>query len=292
MQAITRSKPKNFDLFAFLKLIRFSNLLIIVFTQYMIKIFLIDTTMHLLENLWDMKLFLLSTSTVFTAAAGYIINDYYDVKIDTVNKPERVVIGKILKRRIAMGAHIVLNVLALSIALWLSEKVFIVTFIAGFFLWLYSNQLKRLPLVGNVTVAALTSLAVIVIAVYYPKNQYLVYMFAIFAFFISLVREILKDMEDVKGDANFGCKTLPILWGIRRTKQVIYVFLGIFFTIILSTYISFPNQFALYLYATVLPPLVWLFVRLIKADTSKDFQALSTLCKIIMLLGVLSMLMI
>ncbi len=283
---------KTAPVWGFLKLVRLTNLLIIVFTQYMIKIFLIDDELRLLENLLNPQLALLSLSTVLIAAAGYIINDYYDVKIDTINKPDRVVVGRLLKRRVALAANFTLNIMGLGIAWMLAPEVFIFTFIAGFLLWWYSNYLKRLPLIGNISIALLTAMAVILMAVYYPHNQNMVYLFAMFAFFISLIREIVKDMEDVRGDADFGCKTLPIIWGIRRTKQVIYVFFFTFAIILLSTYISFPNKFAIYLYAVVLPPLLWFFVRLVRADKRKDFAQLSQLCKAIMLLGVLSMVMI
>lgn len=292
MQAKVSQNPGHFNLKGFLKLVRVSNLVIIVFTQYMIKLFLIEEELDVWNTLNDPYMFLLSLATSLIAAGGYIINDYYDVKIDTVNKPQRVVVGKILKRRVALGAHLVLSVTGVGIGLLLSKWVFLVCFVASFLLWFYSNRLKRLPLIGNLTIALLTAFAVIVVAVYYPQNQLLVYMFALFAFFISLIREIVKDMEDVRGDANFGCKTLPIIWGIRRTKRVIYVFFFTFTIIVLSTYISFPNEFAIYLYVTVLPSMIWFFVRLTKADTRKDFRFLSNLCKAIMILGVISMMLI
>ncbi len=289
MEAQTIHKPKNFDWRGFFKLVRPLNLLILVLTQYTLKIFLIDENVQFWFNLGDHRLFLLSLMTTLIAAAGYIINDYYDIKIDTVNKPQEVVVGKILKRRVALGSHFGLNIFALFIAAYLGIKVFAIAISSAFLLWFYSNHLKRLPLLGNVTVAYLTAMAVVVIAVYFPHNQPAVYMFAMFAFFISLIREIIKDMEDVRGDAYFGCRTLPIVWGIRKTKQVVYTFFFIFCIIILSTYISFPNQFALYLYLVVLPPLLWFFIRLMRADTRKDFRFLSNLCKAIMVLGILSM---
>ncbi|MDX2301377.1 MAG: geranylgeranylglycerol-phosphate geranylgeranyltransferase [Microscillaceae bacterium] len=292
MAIFSNSYPKNFDLVGFFKLVRFNNLLILVFTFYMIKIFLVDYQVNIWANLVNPHLFLLSFSTVCIAAAGYMINDYYDVKIDTINKPNRVIVGRVIKRRVVMAANLFLNFLGFLIALYLSKKVFLITLGAGFLLWWYSNYLKRLPLVGNITIAFLTSLAVILLSVYYRQNELMIYIFAIFAFFISLIREIVKDMEDVKGDANFGCKTLPIVWGIPRTKQVIYVFFFIFAIILLSTYLTFPHQFALYLYGVVIPPLVWFFIRLNRADRRKDFAFLSALCKIIMLLGVLSMVLV
>ncbi len=274
---------------AFARLIRFNNLLIIGLTQYMIKICLIDEPNQVWANFKDPSLFMLASSTILIAAAGYIINDYYDVKIDTINKPKRIVIGKYLKRRVALAINFGLNLLGLGLAWMLSYKVFALTFISGFLLWWYSNQLKRLPLAGNAMIALLTAISVLVMAVYYPQNQDLLVIFAVFAFFITLVRELVKDMEDVQGDAHFGCQTLPIVWGVRRTKNVIYVFLAIFVIILLSTYLSFPRKFAFYLYLVVLPPLTFFFVRLLRADTRKEFAFLSYLCKWIMVLGVLSM---
>ncbi len=289
METLSLNISPTQQLLAFLRLIRFNNLLIIGMTQYMIKICLIDEPNRVWANFTDSYLFMLVSVTILIAAAGYIINDYYDVKIDTINKPERIVIGKYIKRRVALAINFGLNALALGLAWFLSEKVFVLSFLSGFLLWWYSNQLKRLPLVGNLVIGILTSFSVLMLAVYYPKNQDLVIAFALFAFFITLVREIVKDMEDVRGDAHFGCRTLPIVWGIRRTKNVIYVFLATLVAILIFTYFSFPRKFIFYLYLVVLPPLMVFFVRLLRADTRKEFAFLSELCKWIMVLGVLSM---
>lgn len=277
---------------SFLKLIRWQNLLIIIFTQYMVKIFLISPHQSLFTTLAELPLLLISTSTVIIAAAGYIINDYYDIKIDRVNKPKRIVIGRLIRRRVALGAHFTLNIMGIAIGFWVSLEVGIVNFFAGFLLWLYSNQLKRLPLVGNTAIAILTAMVVIVMAIYYQKEQLPLYTFATFAFFITIVREVIKDMEDVKGDATFGCKTLPIVWGIRRTKNVIYLFLGILTAVLLSTLFVYRNLFILYLVIFVLPSLFFLFIRLRRADTKKEYRYLSHFCKFIMLIGVLSMILI
>ncbi|GAB4397409.1 MAG: geranylgeranylglycerol-phosphate geranylgeranyltransferase [Microscillaceae bacterium] len=289
MQAALQKLPRNFDLAAFFKLIRLNNLLIIALTQAMIKVFLVDEGRLGLYSLQDWALWGIVGATLAIAAAGYIINDYYDIKIDTINKPERVVVGRVLKRRVALVANFVLNLAGLALAFPVSWAVFGITLGSGFLLWLYSNQLKRRPLIGNVVIALLTAASVVVLAAYYPTNQDLVIVFALFAFFITLVREIVKDMEDVRGDADFGCKTLPIVWGMRRTKRVIYTFLAIFAIILLSTYLTFPRRFVFYLYVVVLPPLLWFTVRLYWADTRRTFAFLSSLCKWIMVLGVLSM---
>lgn len=267
-----------------LKLTRFGNLIIIGLAQYFTSGFLIG-----LETIKDFHLFILSVSTICIAAAGYIINDYYDVKIDYINKPERVVIGKSIKRRYAILFHVILSSTGIVLGLYLSWKIAAVNVFSVFLLWLYSNSLKRLPFVGNVAVALLTGLSIFMVDVYYRTGNSLIIIYASFAFFMTLVREIIKDMEDLKGDNTFGCKTLPIIWGLRRTKFVIYAILGLFSIIVFvlnQFYKALPFQYyILFLFA----PLLWLLYRLIRADTIKDFAWLSSFCKVIMLLGILSM---
>ena len=267
-----------------LKLTRFGNLIIIALAQYFTAGFLIG--MHTLN---DAQLFLLSLSTILIAAGGYIINDYYDVKIDYINKPDRVVIGKSITRRYAILFHIALSVSGIVLGFYLSWKIAGVNLLSVFLLWLYSNSLKRLPFVGNLTVAFLTGLAVFIVDLFYGKDSSLVVIYALFAFFMTLVREVIKDMEDLKGDHSFGCKTLPIVWGIRKTKILIYVILIVFGGVVIvlnQLYQALPFKYHLIF---LFVPLLWLFLRLIRADMKKDFTRLSMYCKVIMMLGILSM---
>lgn len=280
----TELKTKNSLLESLLKLTRFGNLVIIGLAQYFTAGFLIG-----IETLTDYRLFILSTSTVFIAAAGYIINDYYDVKIDYINKPERVVIGKSIARRYAILFHVVLSGIGIILGLYLSWKIAAVNVFSVFMLWLYSNSLKRLPFVGNLTVALLTGLSIVIVDIYYQSGNSLIVIYGSFAFFMTLVREIIKDMEDLKGDNTFGCKTLPIVWGLRRTKFLIYLILSLFSVSVLvlnQFYKALPFQ---YYIIFLFIPLLWLLYRLIRADTIKDFAWLSSFCKVIMLLGILSM---
>ncbi|MBD0255477.1 MAG: geranylgeranylglycerol-phosphate geranylgeranyltransferase [Cytophagales bacterium] len=277
---------------SFLRLIRAGNLLIIVLTQYLVRIFLVGPKEEWLRHLADFRFFLLSLSTVLIAAAGYIINDYYDIKIDTINKPRRVVIGRMLRRRHAMFTHSAFNALGIGLGLLVGLKVAAVNLLAAFVLWLYSNQLKRRPFIGNFTVALLTAASLLVIVVYVPRNRFLVFTFALFAFFISLIREIIKDMEDLRGDATFGCQTLPIVWGIRRTKSLLYILIGSFLVILFTLSFYLREWIVFYFSLFVFLPTAWLTWRLARADTRKEFGYLSTWCKIIMLSGVLSMVLL
>ncbi len=281
----TTSKPANFSFSGFMQVTRFWNLLIIVFAQYFTAAFLLDENDILLSQ----SLLLLSFSTVLIAAAGYIINDYYDVKIDLINKPKRVVVGRVLKRRVAMIAHTLLNFIGIGIGLILSYKLGALNFLTALLLWAYSNQLKRMILIGNLVVALLTGLSIYVIAFHFDPKNSLIIAYSLFAFFFTLIREIIKDMEDLKGDENFGCRTLPIVYGIRKAKSVIYV-LSMTFLIGLCFLCYKMIGFEMMLMClSLIVPLSVLFYRLYRADTTAEFNFLSNYCKFVMLIGILSM---
>jgi 4-hydroxybenzoate polyprenyltransferase len=280
---------RGFSVRGFLMLTRFPNLLIIALTQYMSAIFLAGYPDRWMDKLYNPKLFLLSASTLMIAAAGYIINDYYDIKIDYVNKPDKVVVGKLVKRRIVLASHIVLNVLGIGIGFYLSLKVGALNFLAGFLLWIYSNRLKRMPLIGNVTIAFLTAMSIAIIAVYFQQNVSLLMAYAVFAFSINLVREIIKDMEDIRGDMRFGSKTLPIIWGLRKTKYFLYALILLFVAILFLLSSQLGNHTLNLFFLVLIFPIIYLIYLLYRADTQKRFHRLSTFCKLLMLAGILSM---
>ena len=269
---------------SFLLLTRFWNLLIIGLAQYCTAVFLFSP-----DTVFDTRLFLLTVSTVLIAAGGYVINDYYDVKIDLINKPERVVVGKSITRRYALLIHTLLSLTGVGIGFLLSWKIGLVNAGCAFLLWLYSNALKRLSFIGNFTVALLTGLSIFIVNVLYPPWSVLTCIYALFAFFITLVREIIKDLEDLKGDDTFGCRTLPIVYGIRKTKMVNYFLLILFSMVVISlNQLVTPLPMEFFAWSLFLPMAAfsgWL----VRADTRRDFYQLSQFCKVIMLAGILSM---
>ncbi len=290
MLAIKRSTYKAIiHLPNLLRVIRWPNLLIIALTQYLTAIFLVGDLPQWKFFITDWRLFLLCLSTVLIAAAGYIINDYYDIKIDYINKPDKVVIGKIIKRRVAMVIHLTLSSIGFLLGVAVSMWVGLVNLVAIFLLWLYSNQLKRLPLVGNLVVAILTAASVLIVALRYQQNNLYVYMYAIFAFTITLLREIIKDMEDLKGDSDFGCKTLPIIWGIRRTKYLLYLIVAVFIVSIIYFLQKLAIEYLYFYMAVFLIPMIFFIYRLIGADSKRNFSYLSNFCKLLMIFGILSM---
>ncbi|MDZ7896728.1 MAG: geranylgeranylglycerol-phosphate geranylgeranyltransferase [Arcicella sp.] len=280
----------------FIRLIRWQNLAIIVFTQYFTRFFLIRdnplTFKYLLEIILDKNIFLICLSTVLIAASGYIINDYHDIKIDLINKPNRVIIGRYVKRRWALLMNQVFNGSGILLGLMISRKVALVNLTAVFCLWIYANHLKKIAFWGNLMVAILTGFSLLILAVYYPGHQREVWIYAIFSFFITLIREIIKDMEDVKGDEKHGCRTLPIIWGIARTKLLVYVLIASFIATLFILTTQLPNQRIAYIFLMMMLPTGFFTYKLVYADKPKDFDFLSNVCKVIMLIGVLTMMFV
>ena len=267
-----------------IRLTRAWNLLIIVLAQYVASFFLIAPL-----NLTDWRMFLLSASTVMIAAAGYVINDYFDIKIDLINKPGEVMVGQSITRRSAIFLHSFLSAAGVLSGLMVSWKLALLNLISSILLWWYSASLKRKPFSGNLVIALLTGFSIGMLYLVYPMAGITVLLYAVFAFAMTLIREAVKDMEDLEGDRAFDCRTLPIIWGIAGTKRYIgvLVFVLSFSTIAVHIYLH-PLPTAYFL-SLILLPLAWFSYKLIQADTVKEYHDLSTLSKLIMLTGILSM---
>ncbi len=282
----------------FLRLIRFNNLIIISLTQLFAYYFLSPSISF--RDVISPQFIVLLTSTFLVAAAGYIINDYMDVMLDLVNKPEKVIVGKTISRRWAMFLHFGLNLIALVLALQLGNTIALGVFLSSLFLWIYSQLLKKNYLIGNLMVAMLSSFALLIIYVFDHRVMINgIWVYAAFAFLTTLVREIIKDTEDMRGDAKFKCKTLPIVLGVRKTKEII-TWLQVILVGLTLVYCSFfgvlsysSNKvfgiFVMYMLLAVVVPMftcIWL-IRI--ADVKDDFSRLSLIAKIVMILGILSM---
>lgn len=298
---------------AFLKLIRIENLLIIAVTQICIK-YLVFAPTNEFSKLTPGLFSVLLLSTLLIAAAGYMINDYFDVKTDKINRPETVVVDVSIKRRWAMILHIIFSATGLLLGLYLALKCHnlkLLSFqiLSIILLWFYSTNFKKQLLVGNLVVSVLTAtipLMPLVYDFYLSVGPYVSFRdllasslkplviitlgYAGFAFLTSFAREVIKDMEDYKGDIQTGCKTMPIVWGIITSKVVTFFVIVITIGILLIAGIKFyyeKQAVALYyIAALVLLPLSVLLIQIIRAKTSRDFKMASLLLKFIMLFGI------
>lgn len=307
---------------AFFRLIRWPNLVFIVVTQclfyYCITIPVFNSY-NSVPFMPERLLYVLIAASVLIAAAGYIINDYFDLNIDRINKPDKLVVEKIIKRRWTIVWHLILSFLGIALSFYLSLNlglldilIGVINFICVIILWVYSTTYKRKLLVGNVLISALTAWTIFVLYVAeFPHwfkitnearenyNSGMVKLFkytvvyAGFAFIISLIREVIKDMEDMEGDARYGCKTMPIVWGVPATK----VFTAVWLSVLISA-LAIIQFYALqvgwwwsavYCVVTIIAPLLWILLKLYKAQVAKDYHQLSTVVKLVMLAGILSM---
>lgn len=273
----------------FFRLIRVQNLLIIILTQYLAVLFLLGTKDDWRERLTDPSLLLLALVTTLIAAGGYVINDYYDIRIDYVNKPERVVVSRTFKRREAMALHLVLSGMGMALGFYLHTCVGLIAAFSAALLWIYSVTLKKKPLIGNLVVAFLTSMTLILPAIYYQAQEILFYLYAFFAFGITLVREIIKDLEDVKGDAESGRQTLPVVLGFRRSKWIVNSIIVVFIAGLVAFYLYIGEPIPDLLFIFYIVPLIALIWSLSRSTTKKHFSRLSVFCKILMLGGIFSM---
>ncbi|WP_201986246.1 geranylgeranylglycerol-phosphate geranylgeranyltransferase [Hymenobacter rubidus] len=278
-------------------LVRWPNLLIMLLCMALVRAGLLLPDAPLRESLLDLRFGALVLAALLVAAAGYIINDYYDVKIDAINRPDRLVVGRVVNRRKAMLAHMLLSGAGVLLAGWLHPVLGAVTLGTALLLWGYSARFKRVALVGNASIATLTAALVLLpeLQLQLARNDSnsVVWPYALAAFLLTMVREIVKDVEDMRGDAQHGCRTLPLVWGVARTKWVTGFFLAClaFLTAGATARLFVSGHWPLgtWLVLLVLLPMAQLVRLLIRADRRRHFHSLSTLCKGIMLAGVLSM---
>jgi 4-hydroxybenzoate polyprenyltransferase len=300
-------------LISFFKLIRWPNLFFIALTQllFFYAVFyslLPGKTFPFTNDLF----YLLIAASVCIAAAGYIINDYFDLQIDTINKPDKVVVDKILKRRWAIVWHWMLSGIGIFISLYISWKIgswliALINFFCVCLLWFYSTTFKKKLLSGNIIIAALTAWVILVLYFYitaiariqpvdFDERKFLRFtiLYAGFAFIISLIREVIKDMEDIFGDAAYRCKTMPIVWGIPASKvfTAVWIVVAIAGLIVLQLMAWQAGWWWIigYSLVMVIAPLAFVLSRLYKAKDAKDYHQLSSWMKFIMLTGILSML--
>jgi 4-hydroxybenzoate polyprenyltransferase len=294
----------------YLQIIRYKNLLMLAFLQLMIRYGFLKLQ-HINLALTDFQFIMLVLATLLIAAGGYIINDIFDVETDMENRPNKVLIGTEISESLAYNLYFGTTVLGVLIGFYLSNAIGKSSF-AGIFiiiaalLYLYANSLKQLLLIGNIIIALLLSFSVLIIALFdllpvtYDENKALMGLYfqvlldyAIFAFVINLLREIVKDLEDIEGDNNQDRNTLPIYLGINKTTKIVFA-LAVVAVIVLLWYIQhyifgsrliFSTIFGL---ITIVSPLIYFTITIFKSKSKSEFSHLSKVLKWILFFGIVS----
>ncbi len=319
---------------AFFRLIRTNNLVMILATMYLLRYLVIETWIEVTLKDWgftpglnDRQFFLLALSVVFIAAAGYIINDYFDISIDHINKPEEAIVGTMIGKDKALILHFIMNITGVGLGFVVASSIgyyklgFIHVVIAAG-LWFYSSSFKKELLIGNLIVSLSVAMVPVIVGAFefpllldnYQKilleNEQLfnsqpeldmgiaanlhgiarfILVTGLFSFMLTMIRELIKDMQDMEGDSAFGCKTLPLMAGVRTTKIVIITL--VILTMCLLGYIMY-FQFAsdkvsfFYFLLALMMPLGFLAYFILKAEGRAQFKNLSRLSKAIMAAGI------
>jgi 4-hydroxybenzoate polyprenyltransferase len=292
----------------YLKLIRFQNLIMIALMQLIVLFgFLKMQNIELALALW--QYYLLIISTVCIAAGGYIINNIFDTNTDLDNKPNDVVVGKSVSESLAYNFYVTFTLIGVCIGFYLSNVIMKPSFLLFFIipsalLYIYATSLKQIMIVGNVIIASLLSFSIIIIGIFMiiPATDEInkkamstvlsvLFDFATIAFIINFIREIVKDLEDTKGDENQGMQTLPVVLGTSKTSKLVFVlsFIPIMCILYYVYNYLFNLQYAtIYILVFLVGPLLYFMIKIWSAETKKDFHHLSNVLKLVVFFGIIS----
>ena len=287
-----KNKKLLLKIFSFFSVIRGYNIVIIIFAQYVTSIYILAPNKPLKELILDPKLFGLVMASALAIAAGYIINNFYDREKDLINRPNKSYLDSLVSQNTRLSVYFILNFLSVIVGSYVSFRVvlFFSTYI--FFIWLYSHKLKRYPFIGNLTASILAVTPFFVVFVYYKNFDEVIFVHASILFLIISMRELVKDLENLKGDLLQNYHTIPVVHGERSSKKVL-TFLVIVSTGIIFLLINYFTIGYMYLYFYATLGLLGLFLFILWQSKRKlHYVILHNILKFIIVAGVFSILLI
>ena len=272
--------------------IRLYNIFIIIIAQYFTSIFIISIDTSISSILFDFQLFLLILSSSIAIASGYIINNFYDYEKDLINKPIKSKIDKVIRKRTKLSLYITLNFLCIYTSSLVSWRSVLFFSIYIFVIWLYSHKLKRILFIGNIVSSLLSVIPFFIILIYYKNFELIIFLYAIFLFQIVYIREIIKDLENIKGDFTLDYRTIPVVYGEKSSKYLLSI-VSLFTVAIIYILLSgFDTGMMFYYYYFSIAVLLFFIIVLWKYDSKKYYNFLHNLLKFLIVLGVLSIVLI
>jgi 4-hydroxybenzoate polyprenyltransferase len=264
----------------------------IILAQYLASIYILAPHLPLRKVVFDGNLFVIVLSSALVIAAGYIINNFYDAEKDLINKPRKSMLDRLVSQRTKLSTYFLLNFLSVFFASYVSFKavVFFSAYIFG--IWLYSHKLKRVPFLGNFVSATLAIAPFFAVFVYYKNFDPVIFVHALFLFLLILAREMIKDLENMAGDMAQNYKTIPILYGAKFSKTCISILIGLTLlpSFLLIEYFDVGYMYLYFIGCIFL--LLGFLVLLVKSNSKKHYVWLHNILKLIIILGVFSILLI
>jgi 4-hydroxybenzoate polyprenyltransferase len=272
--------------------VRGYNIPIIVLAQYLSAIFILAPEKRALSVLLDFDLFILIFASSLTIASGYIINNFYDSKKDLINRPNKSMLDRLVSQKTKLYVYFSLNFIVVFLAIFVSWRAFVYFSVYIFFIWYYSHRIKKYPIIGNLTAAFLAVLPFFAIFLYYKNLYEVIFGHATFLFLLLLIREMIKDLENIKGDLANDYKTIPIVYGETISKKVIIALsIATIFPVYVLIEIFDVGYMDMYFYFSLIT-LIFFLVRLWKSNTKEQFVQLHNVLKFLIVAGVFSIILI
>ncbi len=287
-----KNKLLLLKLLSLFSVVRGYNILMVVVAQYLASIYILAPDLPLRKVIFDFNLFAIVLASALVIAGGYIINNFYDAEKDLINKPTKSMLDRLVSQRFKLSTYFVLNFLAVFAASYVSFRAVLFFSIYIFGIWLYSHKLKRIAFIGNFVSAILAIAPFFAVFVYYKNFATVIFVHAMFLFLLILVREMIKDLENIAGDLAQNYKTIPVLYGVRFSKRCISVLilLTLLPSLLLINYFDVGYMYLYFIGCIFL--LIFFLVMLWKAKTKMHYVGLHNILKLIIVVGVFSILLI
>ena len=273
-------------------MVRGYNIPIIILAQYLSAIFILAPEKEPLAILLDLNLFIIVLASSLTIASGYIINNFYDSKKDLINRPNKSMLDRLVSQKTKLNVYFTLNFIVAFLAIFVSWRACLFFSVYIFLIWYYSHRIKKYPIIGNITAALLAVLPFFAILLYYKNLYQVIIGHASFLFLLLLIREMIKDLENIKGDLATDYQTIPILYGENASKNIItvLVILTILPVYILIEIFDVGYMDSYFYFCLIL--LIFFSLSLWKAVSKKQFIMLHNLLKFLIVAGVFSIILI
>ena len=285
-------KSTIFKFFSLFSVIRVYNIIAIVIAQYLTSIFILGHQKDRLEVILDPYLFVIILCSSIAIASGYIINNFYDYEKDIINRPIRSSIDKSIRKRTKLSLYFALNFLCLFLSLLISIRAASFFLVYIFALWFYSHKLKKIVIIGNICSAILTITPFFAIFLYYKNFELIIFIYALFLFFIILAKDIIKDLENLKGDFTLNYQTIAVVHGEKFSKVSISIIILISYINVINLILNFDIGLMFYYYYLCLFILAYILFILWKSRTKKEYLIIHNIMRALIILGIISIVLI
>lgn len=267
--------------------VRIHNIFLLLLAQYLTSIFILSGS-ESWKIIFDKNLFLVILCSTICIISGFIINDYYDTKKDSINTPIKFKLGESINDKTKLFLYFFLNLLVVLVSSLISMRAIVFFSIYIFFIWFYSHKLRKLVFIGNLFYSILTITPFFAILLYFKKIEFIIIAYALFLFFILLLKDIVKDMKNIKGDFSADHKTIPVVFGESFAKILVSLLSLINIFLILNLFLNFNSGFMYFYYFLALAVMVYFMFKLYSSKSTVQYLSLHNLLRFLITAGVFS----